>query len=183
MNTKTRTPRLLSMLAAASLLALAAPASAQTAHIAPVAFSEDFQTDLEDDYGLREGEYLSERVTRAVSRELEERGVALGEDGYAIEVTLVDARPNKPTFQQLGDRPGLDYARSISTGGAELSAVIRAPDGSVADEVTYRRFSSSLLDAQPIVSPWQDANRSINRFANRVADAYGEAVANAPQGS
>ena len=88
-------------------LAGAAPASALTVE---TTVSAEFQTKLEKDYGLREREVLVEALTRKVEAVLAKKGVVADR----VVVTLEDAKPNRPTFQQVSDRPGLDPIRSIS---------------------------------------------------------------------
>lgn len=148
------------LLAGAAVFAFAAPAWAQAT---PVSFSPEFQTALEDDYGLREGEHLRESVIAAVNAEFERRGVS---SAGAVDITIVDAEPNRPTMQQLIERPGLD-ARSISIGGAELRAIL--PSGEV---VTHRRYNHSLADIAGPAATWTEADRAIRQFAVKVADAY-----------
>lgn len=153
------------------LFAFTAPAAAVPVTIAPVAFSSEFQNDLEEEFGLREGEYLREFVQTALTRALAREGAELGASGLVIETTIVEADPNKPTMQQLTDTPGLDYGGSLSIGGAELVAVLRR-DGHVVGEVSHRWYSPSLADANFAGGSWADARRSIRRFANEVADEY-----------
>jgi hypothetical protein len=107
-------------------------------------------------------------VTEAISRELTRRGVSA--DTASIEVTIVDAEPNRPTMQQLFDRPSLDYS-SISIGGAELRATVRGANGATT-EVTHRRYNHSLADIVGAATTWTEARRSIRQFAVKVADAY-----------
>ena len=148
------------LLVAAAALAFAAPAWAQST---PVSFSPEFQTALEEDYGVREGEYLRRSVAEAVNAELARRGVS---NPGAIDITIVDAEPNRPTMQQMMERPGLD-ARSISIGGAELRATL--PTGEV---ITHRRYNHSLADVAGPATTWTEARRAIRQFAVKVADAY-----------
>jgi outer membrane receptor protein involved in Fe transport len=149
-------------------LAFAASASAQT--LEQVSYSPAFQAELEDDLGMREGEYLRENVTRAIERAIARRNVA--QAPLRIEVVIEDAQPNRFTTQQLRTRPGVDPIRSVSVGGAELRAVLRGADGAVLAEVEHRRYSTSLRDLffEPLT--WTDANRAIRQFAEKVADAY-----------
>jgi hypothetical protein len=144
----------------AALLALAGPAWAQST---PVSFSPEFQTELEEEYGVREGEYLREYIADAINGQLARRGVS---NPGTIDVTIVDADPNRPTMQQLFDRPSLD-ASSISIGGAELRATL--PNGEV---VTHRRYNHSLTDIVVPAMTWTEARRAIRQFAVKVADAY-----------
>lgn len=153
------------LLAGAAVLAFATPALAQTT---PVSFSPEFQTTLEEDLGVREGQVLRTAVTDAIARELARRGVATG--SATIEVTIVDAEPNRPTMQQLIDEPSLDFS-SISIGGAELRAVVHSANGA-STEVTHRRYNHSLADISGAATTWTEARRAIRQFAVKVADAY-----------
>ncbi len=153
------------LIASAAMLAFAAPAWAQST---PVSFSPEFQTSLEEDYGVREGEYLRTAVSEAIQAELIRRGVSA--DSASIDVTIVDAEPNRPTMQQLFDRPSLD-GTSISIGGAELRATIHLAGGSTL-EVSHSRYNHSLADLVGPATTWTEARRAIRQFAVKVADAY-----------
>jgi hypothetical protein len=136
------------------LAALAFAQSAAAVTLAPVSFSPEFETELNEDIGVREGEYLSREVQSAIGAALARRGVALGANGGAIEVVIVDADPNRPTMQQLANEPALDYMRSISIGGAELRAVLRGANGEVLSEVRHRDYNHSIADgARSAASP------------------------------
>lgn len=156
--------RIRHLLAGAALLTFAAPAWAQST---PVSFSPEFQTALEEEYGVREGEVLRAAVTDAISREFARRGVT---NAASIDVTIVSAEPNRPTMQQLFDRPSLDF-QSISIGGAELRATVRSANGATT-EVAHRRYNHSLADLTGPAATWTEARRSIRQFAVKVADAY-----------
>lgn len=164
--------RLIPAVCGIAALAIAQSASAVT--LAPVTFSPEFETELHEDIGTREGEYLRADVEDAVRSALARNGVDVGAGGGTIEIVIVDADPNRPTMQQLADRPGLDAIRSVSIGGAELHAVLRAPGGQVLTEVDHRHYNSSLAEFNGIApaAPWSEARRSIRRFAAKVADAY-----------
>lgn len=156
-------------LLAAAAIAFAPAALAQP-NITPVSFSPEFQTELVEELGTREGEFLSAAVTQAIRDELTRRGAGAGAP-VTIEVSIVDADPNRPTMQQLMDTPGLDF-RSVSIGGAELQAVLRGADGQVLTEVSHRRYNHSLQDIGGAATTWTEARRAIRRFADKVADAY-----------
>ena len=156
------------------LAALAFAQSAAAVTMSPVAFSPEFETELNDELGVREGDVLREDVERAVAASLARRGVSVGDGGGSIEVVIVDAAPNRPTWQQLNDEPNLDYIRSFSIGGAELRGVIRGANGEVLTEVEHRRYNHSIdeLGGMPPAYTWYEARRSIRRFAEKIADAY-----------
>ncbi len=129
-----------------------------------VTISDEFQEKLQDDYGTREGEYLSRDVKEDLTRELDKAGV----DMARIDVTILDAKPSKPTFKQLGDRPGLDYTLSKSLGGMKLSAIAYDEAGEKTGEYEYSWYENNLRMAG--ISTWYDANRASNRFARNFAD-------------
>jgi len=146
------------LLAAALILGLA-PA-AQAAEI-NVTFGPEFSEKLAEDYGVKEGEYLSERVRRDLERALDKSG----KDAARIEVTILDAKPSRPTFKQAGDKPGLDIARSVSTGGMKLQAVAYDASGAASEPFEYKWYENDIREAG--ITTWQDARRASSRFATR----------------
>jgi hypothetical protein len=156
-------------------LTLAPAAWAGPVTVGPVSFSPEFQTSLEEELGTREGAALQRATTNSVSRALSRHGATLSEDApVVVEIAIIDADPNHPTMQQLGDTPGLDPILSVYRGGAELHAVLRARDGAVLTEVTHRRYDFDLFEAERGATTWSSARRAISQFAEKVADAYDE---------
>ncbi|WOR14667.1 hypothetical protein RYZ27_12875 [Hyphomonas sp. FCG-A18] len=145
----------------AALLALAPIAGATTVN---VSYSEDFAEKLTDDYGEREGVKLSEEITEDLIREFEKKGVSVAR----IDVMIIDAQPNRPTFKQLGDRPGLDAIRSISIGGMSLEGTAYDAEGNVLGTKQYDWFETDIRDAVG-AGTWTDARRASDRFARRFA--------------
>lgn len=164
--------RLLTVFCGLAALAFAQTAAAVT--LAPVSFSPEFETRLNQNLGAREGELLRADVENAVRGALARRGVDASSGGATIEIVIVNADPNRPTIQQLSARPGLDFIRSFSIGGAELHAVLRDANGAVLTEVDHRGYNNSIAEfhGMPPAGTWTEARRSIRRFANKVADAY-----------
>ncbi|MBK8198472.1 MAG: hypothetical protein IPK75_08875 [Acidobacteria bacterium] len=148
-------------LAAALLVAVAAPVAA-AAEI-NVAYAPEFSEKLADDYGEREGVYLSERVREDLERALTKSGV----DVARIDVTILDAKPSRPTFKQAGDEPGLDLHRSVSVGGMKLSAVTYDAAGNASEPFEYKWFETDITQAG--LTTWHDARRASSRFASRYA--------------
>jgi hypothetical protein len=155
----------------AALLASAPVAAAQDFALGAVTFSPELQMEFANDFGVRESPVLVRAVEHALSSEMARRGHDLGASAaVTIEVTIVDAAPNRPTMEQLVDRPGLSL-QSISTGGAEIKATIRDADGRILAEVEHRRFDQfeELTGAE---STWSSARRAIRQWAHKVATAY-----------
>ena len=158
---------------AAAALAFATAASAAPVTLAPVSFSPEFQSQLDDELGAREGVILTNAVNDAVERALIARGATIGAGApLTVEISIIDADPNRPTMQQVMDTPGLDPAASVSIGGATLHAVLRGADGQVVSEVDHRRYNYSIQDLDGAPTTWTEARLAIRQFANKIADAY-----------
>ncbi|MFN7180586.1 hypothetical protein [Hyphomonas sp.] len=149
----------------ASALMTAAIAPGAIAAEINVSYGPDFAEKLTDDYGEREGTYLSERVKKDLESELNRAGV----DVARVDVTILDAKPSRPTFKQAGDKPGLDVHRSVSLGGMKLKAVTYDAAGNASEPFEYKWYESDISQAG--ISTWHDARRASVRFASRYAKA------------
>ncbi len=147
---------------ALATLALALPASALTVE---AKVSPEFQKKLDDDIGAREAATLTEAVTRKVTDVFTARGI----QADRVEVTIEDARPNRPTFQQVSDKPGLDSIHSISIGGAKVSGVAYDASGREIGRFNYNWYENNLSNVFGSAT-WTDARTTFARFANRFAD-------------
>ena len=147
---------------AAVLAVGAAPVMAEPASIS-VTLRSDMREKAEE-LGQREVQAQADRLAEVVRRALARDGAL---DGAHIELVLTDLRPNRPTFRQMADRPGLDGLRSRSIGGAAIEGRITTADGRT-EPVKYDWFSSSLADVWG-VGAWQDADRAYHRLAGNLA--------------
>ncbi len=152
------------LLATTALFTLISAPFAMAAEIT-LTYSEDFAEALEDDYGIGEGDYLAGYVTEKIAESLDKAG----KDVARIAVTINDAKPNKPTLQQLSDRPGLDYMRSISIGGMDVSAIAFDADGREIFSLSYDWFETDIRNVPPSTT-WSDARRAARIFARRFAE-------------
>lgn len=134
-----------------------------------VTYSDDFAEELSENYGEREGERLRQDITEDLDKAFEKAGVSAAR----VEIVIVDAKPNRPTFEQLSDKPGLDPIRSISIGGMELTGTAFDAEGNVLASQDYEWFQNNIRDVIGI-STWGDANRASRRFARKMADQLGE---------
>ena len=148
---------------AAVLAFSAAPAMAEPALVS-VSLGPDLQ-DKADELGAREVREQADRLAELVGRALAREGDL---DGARIELVLTDLRPNRPTYQQLIDHPGLDGHRSRSIGGATIEGQITLADGRTLP-VQYDWYSASLADVRGFHT-WQDADRAYRRLADNIAD-------------
>ncbi|MAN45729.1 MAG: hypothetical protein CMF04_05910 [Hyphomonas sp.] len=143
----------------AALALLAAPVA--LAGEINVSYDPEFAEKLQDEYGAREGEYLTHEIQEDLTRQLSKAKL----DIPRIDVTILDAKPNKPTFKQLGDTPGLDYSASKSIGGMKLSAVAYDADGNPTGDLTYKWYETDIRLAG--ISTWQDAQRASDKFSRK----------------
>lgn len=148
---------------AAAVIALATAAQAQAPNVT-VTLGPKLQEQVED-LGPREvrdqADRLAERVREALARRNDLNGTA-------VNLVLTDLKPNRPTLQQLTDRPGLDRIRSVSIGGAAVKGEIVTADGRNLP-FEYDRFNSSLADVYGF-STWWEADRVFDRVARKIAE-------------
>lgn len=147
-----------------AVLAVAAgPALADPASVS-VTIGPDLQEKTRD-LGERDVREQADRLAEVVRRALARSGDL---DGARIDLVLTDLKPNRPTFEQMADRPGLDPHRSISIGGAAIEGRVTTADGQVLP-VKYDWYSHNLADVRGY-STWQDADRAYERLASRLVD-------------
>lgn len=149
-------------LAAAALLASASTALAAPAAVS-VAIGPELQEKAEKTYGVRDVTRLADDLRQDVERALAKSGA---HQDARIELVLTDAKPNRPTFKQLSDTPGLSM-QSFGVGGAAIEGRIVAADGAVTP-VTYRWYETDIRQAWGDWV-WSDAQVSFDRVARRLA--------------
>jgi len=147
-----------------AVLAVAAgPAMADPASI-NVTIGPDLQ-EKAGELGERDVRQQADRLAEVVRRALAREGRL---DGARIDLVLTDLRPNRPTFEQMAQKPGLDGHRSLSIGGAAIEGSVTTADGEVLP-VRYDWYSNSLAEVRGYTT-WQDADRAYQRLASRLAD-------------
>ncbi|MDP2212588.1 hypothetical protein [Phenylobacterium sp.] len=164
---------LVSVLLAAALFsapALAQPTTglAETA-LAPagptvsVTLSPALRAAAQKTYGLPEVEALAEHLRMSVEKDLERMGVMAG---GRVELVLVDAKPSRPTREQMRSKPGLSF-RSVSLGGAAIEGQMIAFDGATLP-VSFQWYASDLADSRR-QAVWGDAHWTFERFSHRLS--------------
>ena len=145
------------LLALVATPALAAPAQVE------VTVGPKLQKEAAEHLGVKEVDRLAADLKRQVEREIARTGVL---DGARVELVLVDAKPNRPTFKQLVDKPGLSM-ESFSLGGAAIEGKATAVDGTVTP-LKYQWYESDIRWAHARVT-WSDADAAFGQFAHRLA--------------
>jgi hypothetical protein len=133
--------------------ALAAPASVS------VTVGPELQTAAVKTLGVRDVNDLAAELRKTVEKQLAKTGAY---DGARIELVLTDAKPNHPTFKQMGDRPGLSY-ESFGIGGARIEGRAIAADGAVTP-IAYKYYESDIRFSRH-GGTWADAEGTFDRFA------------------
>ena len=163
--------RVLVMVAGFSLMGAAAWAAPVDAVVRQVTVSVDPELVSEGvkTYGAKEINDLAVYLKQTVEKDLTAKGrfKASEADGAVLQLVLVNAKPNRPTFKQMSDRPGLSM-QSFSVGGAEIRGEQINTDASRV-KLGYSWFETDIAQAQ-ILSTWSDAEQAIHRFARRVAE-------------
>ena len=145
----------------AAILAVAASAQAQPAGVS-VSIGPDLQQKAEA-LGEPEVRRQADALATTVSDALTRAGAL---EGAQVNLVLTDIKPNRPTFEQMADRPGLDGQRSISIGGATIEGEVVTADGQHLP-VRYDWYSNSLADVRGF-NTWQDAERAFDRLADNL---------------
>ena len=155
------------MTALLAIGALAVPALAQDpVSISPIGFGPEL-TEKADEYGQRELDYLANEMREDLEREL---SGMLGENGLRLEVTILDATPNRPTMEQIRQNPSHS---SISIGGASLEARLLDASGAELETFSYSWRSHNIQDVVGY-SRWTDARRAMDRFASDIGESLSE---------
>jgi len=152
-----------STLIAGAVSLMAAGAAMAQPQAINVTVSPDFAKDAEK-LGERDVQFQIEDMTRTLERTLTRRDAL---NGATLDLAITDLKPNRPTMQQMTERPGLDPIRSVSIGGATVEGTVTLADGTV-QPVKFRYYTPNLRDAYGTTT-WTDAHRAYDRLAINLA--------------
>lgn len=125
-----------------------------------ISYSDKLNKEFEKNYGNREKAAIEASLRKELNDEL-------GDNAARVEVTIINATPNRPTFEQMSERPGLSY-QSFSIGGAQIEGKSFDAQGKLLHEVEYEYTSPSIYESRYNWT-WQDAEYAFYRFARRIA--------------
>lgn len=145
----------------ALVAALATPALAQTPQVT-VTVGGDLTEEVET-LGQRDVDRQLERLQSVVERRLARDGAL---QGATVNLVLTDLKPNRPTWQQAADKPGLSIMDSISIGGATVEGEIITAEGQRLP-VRYSNYSTSIAEVYGYTT-WQDAEHTYDRLARNL---------------
>ena len=145
-------------LLASATAVFAAPASVN------VAIGQKLQAKAAKTYGVRETAFLADDLRASIEKAVARTRV---QDGARIDLTIVDAVPNRPTFKQLGDTPGLSM-QSFGIGGAKIEGTVTGADGTVTP-VSYKYYENDIVQASWAASTWSDAQWAFDKLGRKLA--------------
>jgi hypothetical protein len=124
-------------------------------------------TQKADDIGTRDLDILVAELRRSVERKLPPRP-----GGGTLSLVIEDAKPNRPTPQQMSNTPGLSLD-SFGVGGARISGGYVDAAGKTTP-IAYSWWETDIRWAR-YGSTWHDAESAFDRLAERLAkDQFGE---------
>ncbi len=121
-----------------------------------------------DEIGTRDLEILTAELRRTV-----EKRMPPGPDGGVLTLVIDDAKPNRPTPQQLMTTQGLSV-QSFGVGGARISGDYVDPAGK-RTPIAYSWWETDIRWAR-YSSTWHDAETAFDRLADRLARDQFDAV-------
>jgi hypothetical protein len=149
------------LLSAALLLGLAQSAlAAPTVSEVKVSIGPELAKKV-DDLGTRDFDILTAELRRSVERKTPPRP-----GGGTLTLVIEDAKPNRPTPQQMSAKPGLSM-ESFGVGGARISGEYVDPTGK-RTPIAYSWYESDIRWAR-YGSTWHDAENAFDRLADRLA--------------
>ena len=125
-----------------------------------VSYGEKAEKAITKTYGERERGVVQTMLERNLTR-------ALGNQAARVDVVVNDVVANRPTFKQMGDRPGLSF-QSFGIGGADVSGKAYDAAGNLLGEVSYDWYGD--IQWADTSWTWTDADRALYQFSRRLAD-------------
>jgi hypothetical protein len=119
--------------------------------------------DKAKDYGDRELNFLATELKKDAERALSRTG-RLQPGGGRIELVINDAKPNRPTMEQMTRKPGLSL-QSIAIGGASIEGKEVQPNGD-SRAMAYSWYETDIRNAKASTT-WSDAERTFDVFIRR----------------
>jgi len=120
-------------------------------------------------YGDKDIKRLTERLQSKIEKKFTKKGIEISNTASTIlRVTLTDAKPNRPTFEQLSREPGLSF-QSFGNGGAKIESELIAAGGASLGTMNYKYYEADIRDAARGSGTWMDAYRAFGRYSSKVA--------------
>lgn len=120
-------------------------------------------------YGDKEIVYLLKEMREELEYDFAKRGITLSDTAPTIlRVTIENVKNNRPTIKQLSIDNNLSF-RSVSTGGAEITANITSASGETLGQAEYEYYSTFNDSQTQFQSIWGDTNQAFSRFSRHLS--------------
>ena len=120
-------------------------------------------------YGQRDLDALTEKLEKWTTSALVKKDLNVSDDAETVlKITLVDARNNRPTLNQLRHDTSLSF-QSFGLGGADIEAELFDASGNSLGSVSYAYYDNFFDQFTQASGTWTDARHAIKRFSKRVA--------------
>jgi len=121
-------------------------------------------------FGQKDLDRLTKRLKTKMEYRLEKRGFTVSDDAPTVlNLVITDARPNRPTFNQISKSSALSM-RSFGIGGAKFKGSLTSADGEQG-AVSYGWYETDIRWAAGS-GTWTDAERAIDKFSRKVAKSF-----------
>ncbi len=119
-------------------------------------------------YGERDLNRLAEHLETKMARRLSKKGVTVSDTASkTLRLTITDAKPNRPTFEQLSREPSLSF-KSFGIGGASFEGQLISASGESIGDISYAWYENDFEDAA-FSGTWTDAKRAMDFFTRKTA--------------
>ena len=120
-------------------------------------------------YGQRDLDALTEKLEKWTTSALVKKDFNVTDDAETVlKITLVDARNNRPTLNQLRHDTALSF-QSFGLGGADIEAELFDASGNSLGTASYAYYDNFFDRFTQATGTWTDARHAMKRFSTRVA--------------
>lgn len=120
-------------------------------------------------YGEADLERLQEKLKGRMNSRLNKAGIEVSETApTTLKLVLVDARPNRPTPEQLSRDISLTRLGSVANGGARFEGEMFDASGQSLGTLSFAFYERDFEEAA-FSAVWTDVHRAIDRFTRRAA--------------
>ena len=127
-----------------------------------IVFDKKLEKKFAEDYGDKEKGVIADIIKQEIAKKFS------GKD-YRYEISINELTPNRPTMQQMDNKPGLSY-QSFGVGGANLSGKVFDQAGNLIAETKYDYYSNDIWHSQYDWT-WHDAEWAVESFVKKLAMA------------
>ena len=124
-------------------------------------------------YGEKDLNLLVEDLQEEFTMDLSKAGLNIAEAApFTLKLVITDARPSRPTFNQLSRQANLSI-RSVGRGGATIEGQLIDASGVVIGTSSYRWYEDDIRDSYAS-GTWSEAKRAFSRYARHSAKSITE---------